>query len=1240
MITPAFAQSEVTVSCSVRAGCNGCPDLVFNATRYSVGGIITPEANVIINVMLDGFSEPFYSGKTDSSGTLVLTGVPAGNYTWFSSVPENNGNVTINSWDYPIEASERAVFWLWFMAFKSNATDGEKGRYLLQTLANYFGSGEELPPKGSSNNETAIRLIPWIQDLEEYVAQHVGQPTLGAVKLTLYTVKSVLGVMAEMKPATEVYRYFLDVAITREVNTLVISPTMFCYVTEQDYQEGRITFLESKRVFDVNGAGAALLGIFLACLDLATNQPDVNATVKADDLEEHWVSLQLNLFKDIATIGKGIFDLAKNALIHFNKIGLSESAGWVAKIFGVGIGFLIIAGAIWDYFSRYGFSPFWEHMDDWHVWADMLAATSGGAFVASYLLPAALSYLGLGTTFTVWGTTISVALACTVVGVVLGIIVLVLTLVFGWNPPHDTDLLETQLSVSLTNMFRIRDALYALNTTQLEEASNQTRIFAGYAHEYAQQAEGEFKIDFENAENYLLRVSEAQDTYGKAVVEAREPLDNLIKLHLNYSDRVVGHLVGINSTKAEYNGTVRAGANEYESVYFPVNASLCYYHPQLEKYCFDIKNVTSENLNGTLGTEDYSFLSIQEPYLYQIGWAWDTPAECAYPYFNDDQFAVTYNITDTVWGNYFNVDYGIYNTHWYNYSNWGVQNDSGTFFLYKYYFEGESDDDALNDWLNGTDGINGYALTNATQKLNAVQDAAKNLTFVCTHPKPPETPSTPSGSTVGWVSTTYTYNTTTTDPNNDDVKYTFLWGDGSTNTTEWYNSGANASASHSWDSTGIYYVSVQAQDIYGLNSNISSNLTVEIYPRYDLNRDGIVDLFDLVSVGTAFDAVRIDNYIDPHYGQYWHNPPCPHCPHNPNTDIVEDGIIDIYDLVAVGNHFDETYNFEGLAGSSSSSMSGEMQMLLGDSASVSVYPSQVTVRKDETFSVDITVSNVADMHGWELKLYWNNAILNCTSAQVYVPTGWSGKTFEAGNEVENTFNTTNGRYCKALAALHPAPAFNGSMTIAKLTFKAKAAGTTALDLQETKLCNNEASAILHSASDGSVTVYNNLYVNNRFMRGDQQTVNGLTAYKLATAQSSTAQSYSTSYMGSQTVYWGIRVWLRHADGSENEVTSGTPVAQVSRSSNGYGIQSSTWVCPFRLLASTDAIVVRVYIMVGPYPASTSFVTEQLGALCLYPSTWTVYYYTKRTSNQYSTTGYFYWGTQTYNSRIENLQYTK
>lgn len=93
---------------------------------------------------------------------------------------------------------------------------------------------------------------------------------------------------------------------------------------------------------------------------------------------------------------------------------------------------------------------------------------------------------------------------------------------------------------------------------------------------------------------------------------------------------------------------------------------------------------------------------------------------------------------------------------------------------------------------------------------------------------PPNTPSTPSGPSSGYKYSTYTYTTSTTDPNGDSIWYRFSWGDGSYTTVGPYGSGATASASHYWSSTGTYYVRVKAKDSAGLWSGWSSSRAVSI----------------------------------------------------------------------------------------------------------------------------------------------------------------------------------------------------------------------------------------------------------------------------------------------------------------------------------------------------------------------------------------------------------------------------
>jgi len=162
------------------------------------------------------------------------------------------------------------------------------------------------------------------------------------------------------------------------------------------------------------------------------------------------------------------------------------------------------------------------------------------------------------------------------------------------------------------------------------------------------------------------------------------------------------------------------------------------------------------------------------------------------------------------------------------------------------------------------------------------------------------------------------------------------------------------------------------------------------------------------------------------------------------------------------------------------------------------------------------------------------------------------------------------------------------------------------------------------------------------MRSDTQTVNGLTAYVLGTSQTASSRYYEDIEEWLLNGYWGIRVWKRSSGGVETEITAGTPVAQVSRSAVGSGLQSGTWNCPETSLSSTDAIVVRVYFQYGTsgWVLAAEFITGQLGASKLDSATWTVYYYTYITKSGALYRYRFYWGTTTYNSRITNFVWTE
>jgi len=100
------------------------------------------------------------------------------------------------------------------------------------------------------------------------------------------------------------------------------------------------------------------------------------------------------------------------------------------------------------------------------------------------------------------------------------------------------------------------------------------------------------------------------------------------------------------------------------------------------------------------------------------------------------------------------------------------------------------------------------------------------VTISSTENQPPVKPSTPSGSTNGKAGTSYTYSTSTTDPEGDQIYYKWDWGD---EVSDWdgpYNSGDTATASHIWANQGSYSVKVKAKDIHDEESVWSDPLPI------------------------------------------------------------------------------------------------------------------------------------------------------------------------------------------------------------------------------------------------------------------------------------------------------------------------------------------------------------------------------------------------------------------------------
>jgi len=143
-----------------------------------------------------------------------------------------------------------------------------------------------------------------------------------------------------------------------------------------------------------------------------------------------------------------------------------------------------------------------------------------------------------------------------------------------------------------------------------------------------------------------------------------------------------------------------------------------------------------------------------------------------------------------------------------------------------------------------------------------------------------------------------------------------------------------------------------------------------------------------------------------------------------------------------------------------------------------------------------------------------------------------------------------------------------------------------------------------------------------------------TCFKLLT--SNTAAAVSSEELSGYSDL-GIRVFQHRSDGTESEITAGTPVATVIIPGSTTWV-SATWNCPAKVLVATDAIVVRVYkyatlawTILG---AEDTFMTDDLGTTLLNATLWTVYYYFYYSA--ITDEIFFQWGSATRNSRIENF----
>lgn len=110
---------------------------------------------------------------------------------------------------------------------------------------------------------------------------------------------------------------------------------------------------------------------------------------------------------------------------------------------------------------------------------------------------------------------------------------------------------------------------------------------------------------------------------------------------------------------------------------------------------------------------------------------------------------------------------------------------------------------------------------------------------------PPNKPSKPSGITLGKTGRTYSYSTSTTDPNDDNVYYWFDWGDGTNSSWDGpHISGDSVTIAHAWVSDGSYPIKVKTKDVYDAESVWSDPLVITMPKNKSIEHPIISWLFE------------------------------------------------------------------------------------------------------------------------------------------------------------------------------------------------------------------------------------------------------------------------------------------------------------------------------------------------------------------------------------------------------------
>ena len=135
-------------------------------------------------------------------------------------------------------------------------------------------------------------------------------------------------------------------------------------------------------------------------------------------------------------------------------------------------------------------------------------------------------------------------------------------------------------------------------------------------------------------------------------------------------------------------------------------------------------------------------------------------------------------------------------------------------------------------------------------------------------------------------------------------------------------------------------------------------------------------------------------------------------------------------------------------------------------ATLYLNPANVSVGFYQTFIVDIVISEVADLFGYELRLSWNATMLDMIDID-------EGPFLKQGGDTFFTYklNETEGSLIIDCTLLGDKPGSSGNGTLVTLEFKAKETGKCTISFSQIKLISSLEKPMAYKAKNCDVLVY-------------------------------------------------------------------------------------------------------------------------------------------------------------------------